>query len=411
MSRRLTQVRSGIALIEALIALAVMAFGMLAIVGMQGTLRQNSDLSRQRAEAVRIAQQQIERARAYAVLVDPANPATNTFSSLASLGAREVAGVAGRSTTFTLATQVPEGAGLPLLANNLPSLKGLNVTVTWRDRTDIEQAVSLSTAIHGVAPELAGTLSIPPNGTPTSSAGGRNRAIPWNTTPLSGGRSGFVPPQPADGTVVWVFDNVTGILRVCTIVNLGVNLAAAGNISGCDGVEFEKYELLTGDVNFANNAALQATADDALRPKGTAFQVAVQFNQTAPSGLAISPSCFTELPVLGRSTVAYFCAVPIGAERARLPWSGYSVVTSSLLPTEPVVGGFSTCRYTSIRADSPAPANNRHPRSYSDVKGPLAGQNFLVVRVVSNNADDCPDGLPLPSGTTTFPQPQSAPAP
>ena len=45
----------GVSLFEALVALAVMAFGILGIVGLQMSLRQNADVSKQRAEAVRIA--------------------------------------------------------------------------------------------------------------------------------------------------------------------------------------------------------------------------------------------------------------------------------------------------------------------------------------------------------------------
>ncbi len=58
----------GVSLVEALVALAVMAFGMMAIVGVQSTMRQNADIAKQRSEAVRIAQEAIERWRAYSVL-------------------------------------------------------------------------------------------------------------------------------------------------------------------------------------------------------------------------------------------------------------------------------------------------------------------------------------------------------
>ena len=43
----------GVSLIEAIVAMAVMAFGMVAIVGLQGTLRQNSDIAKQRSEVER----------------------------------------------------------------------------------------------------------------------------------------------------------------------------------------------------------------------------------------------------------------------------------------------------------------------------------------------------------------------
>ena len=53
----------GVTLIEALVALAVMSFGMLAVVGVQATLRVNGDVAKQRAEAVRIGQEAVERLR------------------------------------------------------------------------------------------------------------------------------------------------------------------------------------------------------------------------------------------------------------------------------------------------------------------------------------------------------------
>jgi Tfp pilus assembly protein PilV len=51
----------GVSLVEAMVALAVMAFGMLAEVGVQTTLRLNADVAKQRSEATRIAQETLER--------------------------------------------------------------------------------------------------------------------------------------------------------------------------------------------------------------------------------------------------------------------------------------------------------------------------------------------------------------
>ena len=62
----------GVSLIEALVALAVMSFGMLGVVGMQATLRYNADVSKQRSEAVRLAQEEVERWRSFSVLAPTA---------------------------------------------------------------------------------------------------------------------------------------------------------------------------------------------------------------------------------------------------------------------------------------------------------------------------------------------------
>ena len=65
-------IQRGVSLIEAIVAMAVMAFGMMAIVGLQTTLRQNSDIAKQRSEAVRIAEEAIEQWRGYSTPSPPA---------------------------------------------------------------------------------------------------------------------------------------------------------------------------------------------------------------------------------------------------------------------------------------------------------------------------------------------------
>ena len=58
----------GVSLVEAMVALAVMAFGMLTVVGVQSTLRLNGDIAKQRTEATRIAQESLEQSRAFEVI-------------------------------------------------------------------------------------------------------------------------------------------------------------------------------------------------------------------------------------------------------------------------------------------------------------------------------------------------------
>ena len=58
----------GISLLEALLAFVVLSFGMLALGKLQSHLRLQADIARQQSQAVRLAQQDIERLRAYSVL-------------------------------------------------------------------------------------------------------------------------------------------------------------------------------------------------------------------------------------------------------------------------------------------------------------------------------------------------------
>jgi hypothetical protein len=82
-----------------------------------------------------------------------------------------VAAIVGTNASFTRTTDVTA------MAAPLPG-SALSVTVAWKDRTDQDQSVQLSTAIAAIAPELAGTLSVPGDGDVVRQPLGRNRGIP-----------------------------------------------------------------------------------------------------------------------------------------------------------------------------------------------------------------------------------------
>ncbi|MBL0296205.1 MAG: prepilin-type N-terminal cleavage/methylation domain-containing protein [Betaproteobacteria bacterium] len=74
----------GVSLVEALVALAVMAFGMLGLIGVQSTLRLNGDTAKQRSEAVRIAQSRLDDLRAFSVL--PVTAGASAYADIVSAG-------------------------------------------------------------------------------------------------------------------------------------------------------------------------------------------------------------------------------------------------------------------------------------------------------------------------------------
>ncbi len=110
----------GVSLVEALVALAVMAFGTLAVLGVQTSLRLNADIAKQRSEAVRIAQETLEAARSFERIAgywragnlenaavagyDTANttyPATRTVTDTAPTPTRPTRGARASSSTST----------------------------------------------------------------------------------------------------------------------------------------------------------------------------------------------------------------------------------------------------------------------------------------------------------------------
>lgn len=363
----------GVSLIEALVALAVMSFGMLGVVGMQATLRYNADVSKQRSEAVRLAQEEVERWRSFSVLETTAGQLA--YADITTAAAAAVALPASANATYTRSTTV----ALPVAGG--PDVRSVTVMVQWLDRRSSldadAQTVSLNTQIAGIAPELAGSLGLPGDQAATHKPRGRHSSIPMGALDQPGGStSSFTPP--GGGTVVWVFNNATGqITKICTVAE------------SCTATN---AWLLSGYVQFATGTAPTLTeAETPNDPVPGTYTVGVVVDVTAPS--ASTQSCYT---AAGSTSVAYYCLVPTpGFPRQ---WSGRSRVTG--LPVASNLSDydgdvFKVCRYTPEMNDTPSGGNSEHPLDYVNVAGPLTNQNFLVITA----GDDLAVSFTCPSGT------------
>ena len=285
----------GVSLVEALVAMGVMAFGMLAVVGLQVTLRTNGDVSKQRAEAVRIAQQSIEDWRAFVAI--EATPGVVDYEDLVSDGPTNVAGINAtyaRTRTFTV---WPGGS---------PPMKTLAVAITWDDRNGQPQTVQLNSVIAGIAPDLAGSLAVPANGVAGRSRQGRNKTIPTLAKDLGNGTSAIKPPGAPD-TVAWRFDNVTGLITICSVdpavaattadLTAGNLVCGAQNALGVSG--FVSYAL----------TAVQPVEADARNPTSAPINSLVASITRTDGGLAAT--CYSQPILLPRPYTRYNCAVPI----------------------------------------------------------------------------------------------------
>ena len=362
----------GVSLIEALVALAVMAFGTLAVLGVQTSLRLNADIAKQRSEAIRIAQETIETARSFERIAD--------YDALATMENAPVAGYATANATYLVTRTVTDTAEAD---GTGPRRKGVVVDVAWTDRAGEPQSIRLATVIEGVVPALAGSMAVPADRGYTRAPGGRHRGIPPGATNVpEEGISSFQPPG-GDG-LSWTFDNVSGfITEVCPAPENCVPANA---------------RLLSGFVRFATTAA-QPTAADAETPPSAAFAVEVAVAQTAPVAGAVA--CFEQTTA---SYVAYYCAVPVTDAAPR--WSGRSLLSGLTVATAEVPADparFRVCRYTPGQSHqffpddaTPVPprrplTNAEHPLNYTDVSVPLTNQNFLVIRAGNGAAAfSCP---------------------
>jgi type IV pilus modification protein PilV len=226
------QPQGGFAIIEALIALLVVAFGMLAIASFQFTLSRSSDVAKQRTEATRIAQREINRLRSFGQRHSDGNltDARYTYVDdlISSTAAQTVTDVT-TNTTYRLERQVRDVANATVSATSSPALapasdraRFINVTVSWADRSGQAQQVRLATAISDGDPGDLGMLGTPRRLASTLRPKNRNINVPYPAVNVAacpagvaGGCSAFVAPP---GNVAYVFSDDTGnVVQACTL--------------------------------------------------------------------------------------------------------------------------------------------------------------------------------------------------
>jgi Tfp pilus assembly protein PilV len=372
---RLAHGQAGVSLIEALVALGVMAFGMLGLVGMQSSMRMYADVAKQRSEAVRIAQEQIEDWRSYSALAGG-----SSYATIATMAPTAPTAYTTTNASYLVSAQVPTPV-------TNPPLKTVVVDVTWTDRSGDTQGVRLSTRIAGIAPELAGALGAPANGDPVRRPLGRNRNIPLGALPMPDGRSGFLPPG-AGPTVLWVFDNVTGVINLCTVsgtfdpnnpatYSCGSNLTTdyALPLSG-----YLRYDLGTASPN----------AQTPLDAPPAAYGLAAL---TGPTVSGATATC----TMAGLTYSSYYCAVQVNINASGAvvaPWSGRPAFGGSSIATSTSDNSAShirICRYFDLTGTGSTGG------AYTHVAVGKTNQNFLAISAGSGAGDAyaCPTGTAL----------------
>jgi Tfp pilus assembly protein PilV len=394
---------AGVSLIEALVALAVMAFGMLGVVGMQSAMRTGADISRQRSEAVRIAQEEIERLRDYSVLrASDAASGQLSFEQIVPVAAASVA-ASNANTTFILQTLVPAAAASDAMA----SVRQVQAIVAWADRSASapNQRVELTTTIAGLPAELSGLHATRTDRSLLTLPYGRNAAIPRVAVNNGDGTSTFTPPGLTG--VTWRFDNITGLISRCTPT--------------CS-ASFDRA-LLSGYVAFATGGA--PTAAEAEIPTDPVVSLVMQVAVTLPASSV--QTCAIES--VGADRLAYYCAVPTQLASGGRRWSGrveFSALPTSATLADSTPGNYKICRYTPDEVNRVSPTavnlgppsadvptgqtnsqyNSRHPYAYFQAVGPQANKNFLVISAGDGTTDDydCPaEDTATPIESNTWP--------
>lgn len=166
----------GFALIEALVALAVVSLGSMGLAGVQMFLARNGDLAVQRTQATVIADSCLEALRAYALPEDwaglPDRPKDASGVSVCPAGPTTIAPV-GSNTSYT--RQVIVGAAVS------DNLKPVTVKVTWQDRASESHSLDFTTVIAKADPAAASRLTVASATTsPARNPVDRHASIPVN---------------------------------------------------------------------------------------------------------------------------------------------------------------------------------------------------------------------------------------
>ena len=357
-----TRRQHGISLIEALIALLVLSLGMLTVSQLQGHLRLGSDIARQRTEAVRLGQEDIEALRAYSVLA--ASGTARSWAGITS-ASRSVDASTGYA-THTRYTVVRE-----IVATNALAAKTAAVTVHWNDRDGEAQKIVLTTVIAANDPAHGGVLALAPSGVHAKGASSRSTRVPLLAKDLGDGRSVMKPTST--GTTALIFDNTSGnVTARCTGINPATTTRdlALADLTACGALN---AQLLSGSVRFS-----QTAPPDAARGNEAPLALSIALALTGGT-YATAPECSSEAvqTEAGDRYVAYHCVVqPLASGR----WSGRSTVVPSGWALGTTADARQVCRYSAdLNGSGAIDSNEEHPATYSAVDHSLANQNFLVI--------------------------------
>jgi type IV pilus modification protein PilV len=170
-----TKKQSGFSLVEVMIALVILAVGILGISKLQGTLIKNSSNANQRSVAVSLAQKKIDDLKSFATLTSSTAWSAETipasgiaFTHIADNEGGAALGSSGltngtiviANTTYTLSWTAEDYMHNAALAapiastpsGTYPDMKLVTVLVTWTDEGGDNQQVSLNTVIDSYPP-------------------------------------------------------------------------------------------------------------------------------------------------------------------------------------------------------------------------------------------------------------------
>jgi Tfp pilus assembly protein PilV len=352
---------AGFALIEAMVAGLVMAFGMLALVSMQINLSRNGDVAKSRTEAMRLAQEKMEELRSFTVITP--TPPTDPWSTTKAWD-----NMAANNDTVT--TNNTYARTWTLGSGNVTSvdvMKTADVTVHWTDRAGEDQYVKISSVISKTDPTDVGFLGFPlPQNTNLKRPKNRNVNIPIPAVDLGGGNSGY---QISPNLAV-VFSNDSGlIIKQCTS-QTAFTISASTDLSGCT---TSTALMLAGYINSSVGWPAGLGINYSAVTSADSANINCKFGDATDQTTGATISGYKY----------YLCVIPISSATTPPSAWGGTIRLGGLASSNLIV-----CRYQYI--DSNSTANARNVQPYDNVTESMDSQNYML-----QNANSCSG-----SGTT-----------
>ena len=386
----------GVTLLEALVAFVVIAAGSVAVVALQRELHVAADVARDRSQALRVAEADIEQLRAFAAIDGAAG--TQTYAAIANASAVDDAASAAGRTAYRMERRVDDAA--------FAGTKATTVAVRWSDRRGGDNAVVLHGFVAALDPQFSGSLALDAGAIRSAPRGvrGRSPGVPLRAKRLDGGRSAWKPVE--NGTTAWLFDDRTGaVVGVCdgiaaTTRSADLDAAALGTCAA------GRWLFVSGTVRASPTAPAAATS---LSPTALAVQIELQDGlYPAPAAcvgearktvrfaddrgahvadVALDATAASlgvaEWQETGDRFLAWHCLV---APRSDGRWSGRIAVVANGWTIGGGTGDGRVCRFASNDERSAIDANIAVAQVDADVGNALLGRHFVVVR----GSDACP---------------------
>lgn len=343
----------GFTILEALIAMAVIAFGLMGVAGIQALMARNTDVAKQRSEATRLAQQQIEQMRSFGSIAAVAGQVA--WDTLAN-GSDTLT----TNTTYTRAWTIAGSASDPM--------RRVSVNVAWTDRVGEANSVTLNSVISKTDPIDVGLLGFPlPQNSTLKRPKNRNINIPIPALDLGNGKSVY---QMSSNLAV-VFSNDSGyVVMKCTFV-----VTSATQLSSCS--EYSAY-ILAGYVSKSGSNFPSGLGIDTALLSGTStidctFEDAYDQNSPDLNGNGVIDST-ERVAIAGYKYYLCVIAVPQGGS-----WSGKVRLRGMQTGSNYLV-----CRFQ-FPAATGVTSNQRNAQPYSAVNESLDNQNYVI-----ENGSSCP---------------------